>query len=116
MADGFEDILQNILNDPSAMEKVSGIISALKSDDTTKEDNPPKEEGSAFPGFDNPEMLMKLAKMYSKISSDKDDPRVNLLTALKPYMGDKRKSNMDQAIKILQLTKISSLMSENNLF
>ncbi len=59
------------------------------------------------------DVFITMQKILERISNP-DDPGVNLLMALKPYLNDKRKSNIDSAVKLLGLTKITSVMSEIN--
>ncbi len=59
------------------------------------------------------DIFIAMQKILERISNP-DDPGVNLLMALKPYLNDKRKSNIDSAVKLLGLTKITSVMNEIN--
>ena len=58
------------------------------------------------------EKIIKVKKMIESCST-KDDPRVNLLNSLKPYLSKKRADKIDSAIKILSFTAISSLLNQD---
>ena len=104
MAESAESIIQNILNDPEAMNKISSVFSSLK--DSGFDDN--KNESSA-PSAENLQMMLKLQQIMSKVS-DTDDNGVRLITALKPYLSGKRADSADTAIKLLKMSKITSLL------
>jgi hypothetical protein len=55
--------------------------------------------------------IMKIKNIYDKINTG-DDSRVNLLMALKPYLSDDRKMHIDTAIKLVNVSKISTFLSE----
>lgn len=51
--------------------------------------------------------MMRKLKMAAEIVSSKDDPRTNLLLAIRPYLSNKRRSKLSNYIKILQLTRLA---------
>ena len=106
MPDSPENMLKNILNDPEAMNKISGIISAIGNEN----DSP--STAAAMP--DNAELLMKMSEIMSKVS-ESDDNGVNLITALKPYLSPQRAKSADKAIKLLKLTRIGSMLGDTDL-
>ena len=57
------------------------------------------------------DMMEKVSKIASKMS-DKSDPKINLLYALRPYMNSQRSQHIDKAIKMIQLTKITELFKD----
>ncbi len=120
MPDFPEDILKNILNNQEAMNTIESMLSSLQGSGTKNEDavKDKKKDGGENPLsgiLDNPEMLFKIGNMYRQISSEEDN-RVNLLTALKPYLSKKRADKVDGAVKILKLSKMSSVLGDLNIF
>lgn len=100
MADDFNDKLNAILSNPELMKTISGLADKFASSDRAENegtDNPPAPD------------LGNIANIAKSINSD-DDNRIRLLNALRPYMNSKRSANMDTAIKILKLTKLTSLL------
>ena len=96
MADNLSDKLSSMLNNPDIVNTISEMAQKLK---TTSNAQP----------SDNTADLSSLANIASRLNND-DDDRIRLLNALRPYMSAKRSGNMDTAIKILKLTRITSLL------
>lgn len=59
------------------------------------------------------ETIMKFKTIMDKMNS-KDDPRSRLLTSLKPYLKDSRKSKVDQYIQFFNMSKIIDVFSKGN--
>lgn len=112
MAAAPEEMLKNLLEDPSAMEKVSGMLQAFMSSE--KKNDAPKNNSPLPFGLDNPETLMKIGRVWSEIS-ETTTPDVNLLMAIKPYLNEKRRREADRAMQLLKLSKMSSLFHELNI-
>ncbi len=113
MANAPEDMLQNILGNPAAMEQIMGLMQSFNKKETMENEPEKKvEKPAALPfGLDNPETLMKLGSVFGKIANE-DDPRINLLMAIRPYLNEKRLRSADQAMQILKLSKMSALFEE----
>ncbi len=113
MANAPEDMLKNILGNPAAMEQIMGLMQSFNKKESDGDSPEKKEEKpAALPfGLDNPETLLKLGNAFGKIANE-DDPRVNLLKAIRPYLSEKRLRSADQAMQILKLSKMSALFEE----
>ena len=59
--------------------------------------------------------IMKMSSAFGKMNS-KNDPRANLLNSLQPYLRDSKKSQLDNCMNLLNVSKIAELMkkSENS--
>ncbi len=111
MANSPEDMIKSILNNPDAMQEIMGLMQNLQKDEKEeKQDISPPAPELPF-GLSNPEMLLKLTKAFGKIANE-DDPRINLIMAIRPYLSEKRLKTADQAMQILKLSKMSSLFEE----
>ena len=55
------------------------------------------------------ETLIKFKQAFDTVNS-KPDPRANLLASLKPYMNEKRSSELDRISGLLNLTKITEIV------
>ena len=65
-------------------------------------------------GFDiNPDMLFRIASIFEKLNSSRNDPRCNLICALKPMLSPARREKADTAIELL---KLMSILSAGDLF
>jgi len=109
MASSPEEMIQSILSDPDAMSKIGDMLGALTSD--KKEDEPPAPSSP----FDDPALLLKITNMMQKLSGEEDN-NTRLITALKPYLSHKRAESADKAIKLMKLSKMTSLLGDVNLF
>ena len=103
--DGAIDALKDILNSPDAAQNISAMLS-----------------GFALPGAEakpqnelplSPQMLTKVMEAYNAIGKE-DDHRVTLLRALRPFMRDTRKGEVDLAIRLLTILKLMPLLKEWN--
>ncbi len=121
------DALKDLLNSPGAEEKLSSMLGAFlggDSEDGEKSSAPAdllsslmgggeKKDGGAqdiLSGIPMDSML-KVAQAYQQISK-KDDPRVNLLRAIKPYVRASRSESVDTAIKLLGLLRLAPLLGD----
>ena len=104
MADDFQDKLNSILSNPEIMKTIAALAGSLGSP-------APQDAGvdNAEQSFSTDEAAANLASMVNNLS-DSNDSRINLLYALKPYMRSGGANQMDMAIKILKLTKLTSLL------
>ena len=109
MAESAENMIQNILNDPEAMGKISSMLSSFKESGDSHEGN----SSAPFPP-ETMQMMLKFQQIMSK-TSDTDDNGVKLISALKPYLSGKRAESADTAIKLLKMSKISSLLENIDL-
>jgi hypothetical protein len=71
-----------------------------------KEDKSPKSETD-----DNLDLMRKVSKVMNKLNTA-NDPRVNLLTAIKPFMSSKRQQKLNNCIRILQVSSLTRLMDD----
>lgn len=49
--------------------------------------------------------ILKMKQLIDSMNSNKNDPRANLLTSLKPYLKESRQKKVDQYIKLFGLGK-----------
>lgn len=97
----------NAGRDVSQPEYNEGDVSAQKvSQDSTGNDKSLSPESSV-----NPEILNTALKAMDRIKSA-NDPRVNLLQAIKPFMNTRRQKKIGNCIQLLQLTGISKLLND----
>ena len=99
MSDDLQNKLNAILSNPEMMKAISSFAGGVGQSDG---------ESNANSGE------MDLSSIQNIVSSmnDGSDSRINLLNALKPYMRKSRADNMDMAIRIIKLTKLTSLLKD----
>ena len=102
MADAM-DTLKNILGD-DAEDKIKNVMSSLSSSDDDK-------SADSFDA-DNLSQLMQLKDIMQSVTSNRNDPRTNLLLSLKPYMRSNRQRSIDSAVKLLGLTNLTKLFKK----
>lgn len=102
MADAM-DTLKNILGD-DAEDKIKNVMSSLSS----------SNDDTAADSFDadNLSQLMQLKDIMQSVTSNRNDPRTNLLLSLKPYMRSNRQRSIDSAVKMLGLTNLTKLFKK----
>ena len=102
MADAM-DTLKNILGD-DAEDKIKNVMSSLSSSDN----------GEAAESFDadNLSQLMQIKDIMQSVTSNRNDPRTNLLLSLKPYMRSNRQKSIDSSVKLLGLTNLTKLFKK----
>lgn len=120
--DSTVDALKELLNSPGASEKIESMLGAFMGgggdDDNGDSGAPADMLGSLFGkggkggmGDLPVESMMKIAQAYQQISK-KDDPRINLLKAIKPYVRESRSESVDTAIKLLGLLRLAPLLGD----
>ena len=87
------------------------VIGTFISGQSTNNSESQQKDESGMP-FD-PEMLLRLMSIIEKLNSNKNDPRCNLIAALKPLLSERRRQKADLA---LELMRIFSIFSDDNIF
>lgn len=107
MANDMMSTLKGILGD-NADEKIQSVLNGLQSSSDSNSvldaDSPSLPVSS---GGSN-EYLDQIKSIVNQMGSA-NDTRSNLLLSLKPYMRTERQRSIDNAVKILNLTKFSGL-------
>ena len=63
--------------------------------------------------LNNPELMNTARKALSRINSG-NDPRINLLHAIEPFMNNKRQKKIGTCIQLLQVAGFSRLLNEHD--
>lgn len=97
------DTLKGILGD-DAEDKIKTVLNGLQSGGGLPDlkDNLPAEPASG----DMSEYLSQIKTLVGQMGKA-NDSRSNLLLSLKPYMREERRQSIDNAVKILNLTRIA---------
>ena len=100
--DELEEKLNAVLNNPSELEKISKIASAIMGGSCDKPEPPPQE-----PDIDMgmlKQMLSGLRGNGGKKSESRD-----LLEAMKPFLAEKRRRKIDKAMKLARLASLAEI-------
>lgn len=99
----LEDKLNSILSDPAQMEKIAGLAKTLMGGDGGAPESPKSAASGDF-GLD----AGLLAKLSRAMAGGGESGREQaLLTAMKPYLSEKRRGKMDRALKLAKLARIA---------
>ena len=110
----FEGMLNNILSSPEDMDKIARMAQSIMSGGGEDErsgiegssGNDNGASGSPLGGID-PGMLASIAKlMQGSGESDKTD----LISAMSPYLSEKRRVKMSRALQIAKVARIAGAM------
>lgn len=134
MADEINDKMEQfkeLLNNENMAENIKMLMNMLSSNNqkpnvenqkTPQHDEKSPTAAKEMPAVSNKnsnismdmekmETMMKIKKVYDRIN-DTNDPGVNLLMALKPFLNEKRKAKLDNAVKLVGFSKIPSIIRE----
>ena len=101
--------ITEFLEDDRNVELLKTFSGFMKSEKKDSEDQSGAPEGGPGPlgGMDAGKIMAALGKFGS------EDDRVRLLKALRPFISEKRRENLDSVTKILRLTQVISLFDDD---
>jgi hypothetical protein len=114
--------LADLLSQENLPENLAGILSLLGGQSGEK-DSPPKanepkekqQEKHKISGpLENKEMLDKVMRFMNNANSV-NDPRITLLTALKPFMNKRRQNNINNCINIIKMSRLVSILDDSDI-
>lgn len=105
--DNFADIIDNLSDED--LEKILNMARQFTSESGNCENNADENPGFNF----DPGMIFRLMNIFEKLNSCKNDPRCNLITALKPLLSAERRQKADTAVELIRLFTV---FSSGNIF
>ncbi len=93
------------------LDNLSAFAKSFSDEGSGKQEESKEGEQGGF--SIDPEMLIRLMSLFEKLNSNRNDPRCNLISALKPLLSPPRQKKADQAIEMM---KIFSILSDGNIF
>lgn len=110
-ADEKINAVMGMLKGNSALEGISQGVQNVDNDIKTDGNGGPVSIADNFQAPISAEGLEYLGKIKSIIDEmgSTNDPRSNLLMSLRPYMRETRQRSIDNAVKILNLSRFSGL-------
>lgn len=109
--DDLADKLAGLLDSPESLDKIKSLAGMFLAGDNEKTESSSSSPSTDLLGGLDPSMLLKITGLLGKINV-KNDPRVNLLLALKPYLSEKRLESMDSAIKVLKFSQLAFIIKD----
>lgn len=126
MSDDMNKKIQQIaelLGQETMPDNVKNLLSVLagsleKKEDETREagveEEQPKEEKPArIENANDSDMLSRVKKLAGSMGAG-NDPRINLLHAIKPFMNSKRQKKIGNCIQLLQMSSLSRLLDNQD--
>ena len=117
--------LADLLGQENMQDNIKGLLSLLASKSNgTDTDSPLKESTSRESGKskedkpvrsdmeDNIDMLRKARVIMNRMNNI-NDPRINLLMAIKPFLNNRRQKKLAGCLNIIRLSTLSRLMEDN---
>ncbi|HEY9060106.1 MAG TPA: hypothetical protein VIO64_06340 [Pseudobacteroides sp.] len=114
--------ITDILGQENIPDNVKGLLSLLagSGSDNSNEREAPKElpaepvrsESRNTEMEENLEMLSRAKKIFDRLNT-RDDPRINLLYSMKPFLNNSRQKKLGTCIKLLQMYSLSKLMDDS---
>lgn len=99
MDDNMSAKLMELLNNPAAMKELTEVINKFNNG----------SENTSAPPQSNDDLALKAGQLMNSLGSG-SDRRINLLNAIRPYLRDSRASNVDKAIQMLKITKLTDIL------
>ena len=100
---------------PEMIQNFSKILSSQKKENRTQNSQTQQNNDFNF-NMDNIDMntIKNISSIMGNMNNTKNDPRANLLASLKPYLRDSKKSQLDNYMNLLNITKIAEIMKNTN--
>ena len=114
--------ITDLLGQDNMPDNIKGLLSLLANSGNQKETEqtkssemiPVKEERSSKNEFeDNLEMIRKVKNVMDRLNT-KDDPRINLLNAIKPFLNNTRQKKLNNCVKILHMHNLTKYVDEHD--
>lgn len=98
----FADAISGLMNDP----KIQELVKSLSGEGALPDEPPPN-----VPDLGK---LLMLKDCYNKAMSD-TDPRLSLLSALRPYLSESRTKSLEACLKLLRVYKMAGMLKETDI-
>ena len=98
--------LKDMLNKPEFKENISNVMSLIPNAQDTQTDS------SSASNQNNNDTITNTLKKVMEKKPHLNDPRTNLLNAIKPYLNPKRQQKIDSYAKILNVTMLSKFLND----
>ena len=107
--DDLNEKLNRLLSDPEGIAKIQAAMAALGGGETPPAPPPPEPE----PTLPDLSGIGRLLPLLGGV--EKDNPDTQLLYALRPYLRGHRAQRLDEAMRLLKLTRLLPLLQEQGI-
>ena len=97
----LEDKLNSILSDPKQMEQIAGLARSLMGGAGEPPAGPAPEKTAFDPGL--------LRRITQAMRGGETGREQALLTAMRPYLSEKRQGKLDRAMRLTRMAKLAKL-------
>ena len=113
--DDLNEKLAEILNDPESMDKVRRMAESILGGEEEPTVGPQESRvaGAALPFGEKD--LSVITSLITRMKTNENDPRVQLILALRPHLSEKRRERADAAIRLLKLIDLLPLIKGSGL-
>lgn len=112
--DDLSEKLASVLNDPESMERVRKMAENILGDNSSPQ--PQNTSVSDISSVLGANEMQSIIKIVSQLKNTGNDPRAQLLNALKPHLSEPKREKVDTAIKILKVIEILPFLRESGIF
>ncbi|MDP4113703.1 MAG: hypothetical protein Q8924_16445 [Bacillota bacterium] len=109
--DNVKELVALLANSMRSKEPASETAAAPAAEVPEKADDIKEASSESNRPAENNE-LMKVARKALESVNTVNDPRINLLHAIKPFMNSKRQKKIGNCIQLLQVASLSRLLNE----
>lgn len=111
--EGMPDNLSGLLSMLANSSPKEQSAQKAKEDLPVSNEKPAREEKPENNEFqDNVEMVRKMKTLMDSLQNI-NDPRINLLTAIRPFLNKSRQKKVSNCIRLFQMTHLSRFFAEN---
>lgn len=114
--ENIENIISSMSSEDMEMLKVAaeGIFASMGQKEEKKEHREKKPSGTdMFDGLGiDFETITRIMSLMEKMKNRPRDPRCDLLISLKPLLTEKRRSKVDEAVKMMSLLSFLPIIDE----
>ncbi|HEX2927255.1 MAG TPA: hypothetical protein VHP38_13520 [Ruminiclostridium sp.] len=103
-------------------DNVKGLLNMFMSSSNSKDENSSDESSSEennrseeHPKADTDDLtdMTRMMKKAMNMLNTANDPRVNLLNAIKPYLNNKRQKKLQTCLKIIRIGSLTKVLDES---
>ena len=109
----LETIMGALGDNPS--ETISQMLSSLGATSSEGCDEAEEAQQESGGGIDL-DMILKIQGLMGQLNQNSQDERSALLSAIRPFLSEERRPQVDQAMKLLKLTQLAKTAQDMDLF
>ena len=124
MGDKFKQIAEMLgqNSNTNIPDNVKGLLNMFMSNSSTKEENAPEDnpqtqktndDSSRSETDDTADMARKMKKAMTMLNTTTNDPKVNLLNAIRPYLNKDRQRKLQTCMKIIKIGGLTKILDDS---